>query len=277
MKEFIKDAVTSVGRKAATSVGLEKPARYIFDRLRGKGLIFWRPLVPEEAFSACVRQAVEKLREFEPPETVGDYLEFGVSRGTAMACAYRTLQSAGLHHMRLIGFDSFEGMPPEAEGEGWTPGDFYSTLEATQRYLKRRHVDLKRVTLVKGWFRDTLTEKTRQEFAIGKASLIMVDCDIYSAAKNVLNFCEPHIGQHAVIMFDDWGDREVNGEIGEKEAFDEFLAAHPDLTAEPMPPYHSYARVFLVRRLATETEHHHVERDLDSVPDLITLPKPRPH
>ena len=89
--------------------------------------------------------------------------------------------------------------------------------------------------LVKGWFKDTLTEKTRRELALDKASLIMVDCDIYSASKDALRFSEPHIRKHAVILFDDWGWRE--GEIGQKEAFEELLAAHPDLTAEPLPTY----------------------------------------
>ena len=263
-------------REVVTTVGLEKPARHIYRTLRAKGLTPWAPLVPEEAFSACVRQAVETLQELDPPEALGDYLEFGVSRGSSMACTYRILRSAGLRHMRLIGFDSFEGLPPEAEREGWAAGDFHSSYEATRRYLKRRRVDLDRVMLVKGWFKDTLTEKTRQDFQIGTASLIMVDCDIYSASKDVLNFCEPHIRRQAVVMFDDWGDREEKDEIGQKEAFAEFLADHPDLAAEPMPAYSPQARVFLVRRLPEGTERHSLKRAFESVPDPISLPKPAP-
>jgi hypothetical protein len=124
----------------------------------------------------------------------------------------------------------------------------WSTIEATRNYLKRQAVDLTRVRLVKGWFKETLTEQTRRDLAISKASVIMVDCDIYSASKEALAFCEPHIGNHAVFLFDDWGWREEKGEIGQKEAFEEFLTEHPDLAAEPMPAYSPQARVFLIRR-----------------------------
>jgi hypothetical protein len=165
-----------------------------------------------------------------------------------MACTYRTLRDAGLCQVRLIGFDSFEGMPSGSEKEGWAKGQYHSSIKATRTYLKRQQVDLERVTLVKGWFKDTLTDETRQDHRIEKASLIMVDCDIYSASKDALNFCEPHIRKQAVIMFDDWGWREEQNEIGQKEAFGEFLADHPDLTAEPMPSYLPQAKVFLVRR-----------------------------
>jgi O-methyltransferase len=104
------------------------------------------------------------------------------------------------------------------------------------------------VDLVKGWFKDTLTEECRTALAIGKASLIMIDCDTYSASRDALRFCEPHIDRHAVVLFDDWGWREEVGEIGQKEAFAEFLAEHRDILAEPMPSYLPQARIFLLRR-----------------------------
>ena len=236
-------------KRAAKIARVERPARKTFWALRGRGWIPWKPLVPEDPFCDCVRQAVAKLQELEPSERLGDYLEFGVSRGTSMACTHSALRHAGLNHMRLIGFNSFEGMPSGAEKEGWHKGQYRSSIQATRSYLKRRQVDLERVTLVKGWFKDTLTEETRRDHTIEKASLIMVDCDIYSASKDALNFCEPHIHKQAVIMFDDWGWREEINEIGQKEAFEEFLAEHPDLTAETMPSYlPQVARVFHVRR-----------------------------
>lgn len=138
-----------------------------------------------------------------------------------------------------------------AAKEGWAPGQYRSTLEATRRHLRKRGVDLERVTLVKGWFRDTLTEETRAALGIGAASVIMIDCDIYTASKDALAFCAPHIGRHAMIFFDDWGWPQERGEIGQKEAFEEFLAAHRDISAEPMPSYLPQARVFLLRRLAS--------------------------
>jgi O-methyltransferase len=89
--------------------------------------------VPEDAFGAHDLYAIETLRKLEPAAPIGSYLEFGVSRGSSMACAYHSLCAAGLDETRLIGFDSFEGLPPEASKEGWAPGQYRSTLEATRR------------------------------------------------------------------------------------------------------------------------------------------------
>jgi hypothetical protein len=76
----------------------------------------------------------------------------------------------------------------------------------------------------------------------------MIDCDIYTASKDALAFCAPHIGRYAMIFFDDWGWPQERGEIGQKEAFEEFLTAHREISAEPMPSYLPQARVFLLKR-----------------------------
>ena len=234
-------------------VGLKKPVRRVYSFFRSRGFTPWKPLVPEAPFYDCVRRALIELGAAEKPETIGDYLEFGVSRGTSMAIAYRGIRDAGLNHMRLIGFDSFEGLPPEAATEGWEPGDYHSTMSATRSYLRRRGVDLKLVTLIKGWFGDTLSPETRDQLGVKKASLIMIDCDIYSASKQALAYCEPLMHDHATIMFDDWGWMVKKGELGQKEAFEEFLAENPSLCADPRPAYFQEARVFFVTRRPSTT------------------------
>ena len=122
-----------------------------------------------------------------------------------------------------------------------------STLAATRKYLRKQGTDVERTTLVKGWFSETLTAATRRRLNLQKVSLVMIDSDIYSASKEALNF-GPHLAQQAVIMFDDWGWRSDVGEVGQQEAFNEFLAAHPGLTALPLPGYLEQSRVFLLRR-----------------------------
>jgi len=57
----------------------------------------------------------------------------------------------------------------------------------------------------------------------------MIDCDLYSSAKQALDFCAPLIVGQTIIFFDDWGggtslDKE---NLGEKRAFLEFLQANP--------------------------------------------------
>ncbi len=226
---------------------------YLRTNLLAVGLLRWEPLVPEAAFEDCVSAALGRLLAGESVEELGDYLEFGVSRGTSLACVHAVLRRLGLDQVRLIGFDSFEGMPADAAAEGWAKGLYHSTINATRRYLRSREVDMTRVSLVKGWFDDTLTQETRHRQNIGKASLIMIDSDTYGASKAALNFAALHIQKQAVIMFDDWGWRSEVGEIGQQEAFEEFLSEHQDLTAEPLETYLPQARVFLMRRSAPPT------------------------
>lgn len=209
----------------------------------------WQPLVPEDALTDCVKHALGEVLRHRSRDELGDYLEFGVSRGTSMACVYQAMRDLEVR-MRLIGFDSFEGMPGEAAWQGWHPGQYSSTITATRRYLRRHGVPASEVELVKGWFDDTLTDDTRRRFGIGVASLIMIDCDIYTSSKAALDFCAPHIDDRSVIMFDDWGYREKA--VGQREAFEEFLAEHPDLTAEPLPSYLDEARVFMVSRTTAD-------------------------
>lgn len=209
-------------------------------------------LVPERAFEDCLTAAIERLRAEDPAEPRGDYLEFGVCHGASMACMHRVSEKLGLTDLRLVGFDSFEGLPEEAaqpEEGPWLPGQYRSTLGFARRFLDRAGVDWQRTFLVKGWFRDTLTEETRRRYGIERASLIMVDCDICSSAREALAFSAPLIGERAVVLFDDWHSSGLAERgLGERRAFEEFLAEHPDIEATRLPAYSETAEVFLLHR-----------------------------
>jgi O-methyltransferase len=181
---------------------------------------------------------------------VGDYLEFGVYHGTSLACMHRALQKSGSGRSRLFGFDSFEGLPPIAasdSGGHWRPGDFKSSLQFTRRVLDHEGVDWNRVTLLKGYFDATLTDQRRTDLRICKASVIMVDCDLYQSTKEALRFCGPAIVDQSVIFFDDWYPLALKA-LGEKKAFDEWLAADATLHARELFDFPFYGKAFLVTR-----------------------------
>lgn len=212
-------------------------------------------LVPEAELQACYEAALDLLARRDPSRTRGDYLEFGVFVGTSLLCMQRALESRLLTDVRLVGFDSFEGLPDAAahdDGGHWLPGEFASDIATTKRYLTENGVDWSRVQLVPGWFSDTLTPVTREALGLQRAHVIMVDCDIYSSTKTALEFCAPLI-YDTVILFDDWhsaGDLAAKG-MGEKRAFDEFLAAHPHFIVQQLDAYSATAAVFHVVRRST--------------------------
>jgi O-methyltransferase len=234
--------------KCAYTIGLKVPADRLKGRAMASGFTKWEPLVPKEEFYKCIHGTLGTIESAKQGKLFGDYLEFGVSRGTSTALVYRALKARGLDQVRIFGFDSFEGLPPEANEEGWHAGQFHSTINATRHYLKAEKVDLDRITLIQGWFKETCNQATLEEHSITTAGLIMIDCDIYSASKEALFFCEPLIRDCAALVFDDWGSAENMGRAGQKEVFQEFRDAFPYFQIQNLPAYHQNARVFLVRR-----------------------------
>src|SRR5687768_9139813 len=111
------------------------------------------PLIDVKKLQPKLKEACELLTHEVGAEKFGDYLEFGVCHGTSLACMFEVLQQQGLNHVRLFGFDSFEGLPRVAAidpSNYWQPGDFASSLEYTSRRLSRKGVDWNRTFLVKG-------------------------------------------------------------------------------------------------------------------------------
>ena len=211
-------------------------------------------LVLTEELKPEYKRACKYLSETAGIENIGDYLEFGVSGGTSLNCMHEVLQELRYSSVRLFGFDSFEGLPAYASNEDdgvWEPGQFKSEYHVTHRFLDKKGVDWQRTFLIKGWFSDTLNQELISKHQIDKASLIMIDCDIYSASKEALSFCAPLIKDISIIFFDDWGTfKSDEKNVGEKRAFDEFLQEHTHLKARSFGGYNWYGRpygkIFLV-------------------------------
>jgi O-methyltransferase len=210
-------------------------------------------LVPEAALHALLMRGLRTLVERHGRERVGDYLEFGVYNGSSLLCMFGALRQIGLDYVRLFGFDSFQGFPPNAahEDEGrWQPGRCFSPLEFTRAVLEEHCIDPTRVTLVPGWFTDTLNNVTREQHRISKASVIMIDCDLYSSTKEALHFCAPLIQDEALLLFDEYYPRGLEHKnLGERRAFDEFLQETRCFEAEPFQQYAPRTQTFFIRRV----------------------------
>lgn len=243
--------------KTLNALGLFTPLRrvnrHLYRMKCERRALNGRGLVPEQRLRGCYRNAIELLKRLDPGRPPGDYLEFGVGFGSTMACMHEALEAVGEMRVRLFGFDSFAGLPGIADDEdyhGWSSGQILSSEKFARRLLTSRGIDWSRAVLVKGWFDDTLTPETAERLAMRRAGVILVDSDLYASAVAALRFCEPLIGRHTVIAFDEWNAyRLAERGLGEKRAFDEFLARNPDIRiVEELPSYHPNAAVFLLER-----------------------------
>lgn len=210
-------------------------------------------LVDEVKFKAVVGNAIDQLLGKIGEDELGDYLEFGVYNGSTLAIVHDLLATRERTSSRLFGFDSFEGLPPEANTEDnniWMSGQYRCPEDFARDFLTERGVDWQRVNLIKGWFSDTCKPSTKARHEMTKAGIIMIDSDLYSSAVEALAFCEPMIGQHTLIIFDEYypGGRDDRF-LGEEKAFAEFLVMHKDITATKLDEHYSFgSRLFLLER-----------------------------
>ena len=204
------------------------------------------PLVATEEILPKYQMACDFLIKELGKNSIGDYLEFGVSHGSSLSIMHKVLKKLKLDHVRIFGFDSFEGMPDIAakdDGGKWKPGQFASPIEDTRRFLTEKGVNWTRTFLIKGWFSDTLTPELVEKYNIRKASLIMIDCDIYTSSIQALNFCEPLIKDKAIVFFDDWID---DKEFGEYRAWIEFLHKNPYFNSVDFGSYKPTGKLFVL-------------------------------
>jgi predicted O-methyltransferase YrrM len=131
-------------------------------------------------------------------------LEFGVFMGASIN------HLAKLTDQTIYGFDSFEGLP-----EDWEDG-LKKGLFAVPKLPKVA----RNVTLIKGWFNETLPEFLKLN--PGPVGLLHVDSDLYSSAKTVLTLLEPRLKAGSVIVFDEYFNY-PGWQEGEFKAFMEFL------------------------------------------------------
>lgn len=134
------------------------------------------------------------------------YLEFGVYEGESLRWWSQHLKDDSA---RLVGFDSFEGLP-----EDWRPGldqGRFATNGPPQ-------IDDPRVSFVVGWFDKTLPAYNPPEH---DQLVVNIDCDLYSSARTVLAWLEPHLRPGTLVYFDELPDHDH-----ELRAFFESLAAN---------------------------------------------------
>ncbi len=139
----------------------------------------------------------------------GLWLEFGVFR------AYSINYMARRTDRRIFGFDSFRGLQEDWKGVGHTSG----TFDLGGRLPRTRT----NVSLVKGWFKDTLPGFL--EAHAEPVLLLHLDCDTYEATVEVLDLIKHRLTPERVVIMDDyhgfWGYRD-----GQFKAWAEFVATH---------------------------------------------------
>jgi O-methyltransferase len=207
-------------------------------------------LVPAAAFTKKLEETL-RILSAAATDPIGDYVEFGVYNGTSMGCMFDALSYLELDHVRLFGFDSFRGLPQEAgleDGGVWHPGQFACPKEVATENLVSKGVPMSRVSLIEGWYKDTLS-RPAAAYGIKKISVALIDCDTYHSARLALEFIYPALDAKSAIIFDDWklNDLDIK-EMGEYRALNEFASRHRELSLRAYRGYNRKSKIIICER-----------------------------
>jgi hypothetical protein len=199
--------------------------------------------------------------EFINYESVpGDIIELGVFGGLSLVLLARaqTFDPKG-HDRRIVGFDSFEGLPASADVHArWKPGDCARNLLAHPALAVGARVTPDAVRALfdaaglaapdihQGLFADVLPGVIPSRYPA--IALAHVDCDLYESTRDALDGIVPALQDGTVLLFDDWFHYKGHPMKGEARALAEFLVRHPEWRAADYRAYGTFSKAFILSR-----------------------------
>jgi hypothetical protein len=146
--------------------------------------------------------------------------ECGVYQGNSLFAIAHRLRVRRMH-TRVLGFDSFEGLPERSQQDGdiAREGSFNDTrYEEVARKAERLGFD--NITLVKGYFDRTLSRYSNESFG-----LVHLDVDLFESYRTCLEFFYPRMVPGGYIVCDEYDGLTYPGA---KIAIDSFLTHKPE-------------------------------------------------
>lgn len=186
----------------------------------------------------------------------GDYLEFGVYKGSTFAAAYHSAKWMKCYDMRFYAFDSFKGLPNtqelELESNPFYEGQYACSVSDFKKNIKSKGVDLSKVKIVEGWFAETLHQDIAEALPVESIAIAWVDCDYYESAILVLNFIVDYLIDGTILVFDDWFLFKGSPNYGEQRAVREWLAQNKEIELVEYHKFGCYGNSFIVRKVGVE-------------------------
>ena len=161
-------------------------------------------------------------------KTTGNYLEFGVFTGSSFNFAIKANKKIekifGNLDCEFIGFDSFKGfgnIKDEDQNPSFQNKTFYVDENKVLKNIKKMAKG-KKYRLIKGYYQETIQNKTTLDLNIDKCRVVMIDCDLKESTQLALEFIKPSIQEGTIILFDDFLYYKGSVSKGECGAFNEF-------------------------------------------------------
>lgn len=148
-------------------------------------------------------------------------IEFGVGGGTTASFFFQAGNANKVKIKSYYGFDSFKGLQltDQKDSVRWKDGEFASS-EKMATNLINKFSDKKTIIKIKNAIYSKLEKADLPQYQ--GATLLHIDCDLYSSTIEALNFIKDKIEIGTIILLDDYFSGLSVGIKGEKEALDDF-------------------------------------------------------
>ena len=211
---------------------------------------------PYLEFSVAKYLAIKKAMYITAHDTTnGSYLEFGVFTGSSFNFAMKANKKIekifGKADCEFIGFDSFKGfgkIKKEDENPRFADRIFSVNEEKVLKNIEKCSKGQK-MRIIKGFYQDTIKNKTAQDLNIDKARVVMIDCDLKESARLALEFIRPAIQEGTIILFDDFVFFKGNENKGEFGAFNDFRKKYPEILFRRIFDYGYGSSAFIAHKI----------------------------
>lgn len=184
----------------------------------------------------------------ELEEIQGSYFEFGVYEGASMLAAIKAHKKIkSTTPRKFYGFDSFDSGFKYFNNRDKHPffkeGDFISSYDK----VKKRLSNYGDVTLVKGYFEETIKGKDPRDICGNeKAAIVFIDCDLMGPASIALNFVGPILQKGSIIIVDDYFAYKGDKNLGTCGAINQFIKGNSSVKIREMCSYGYGGKSFIV-------------------------------
>ena len=213
-------------------------------------------LPPYLEFSVAKYWAIKKaLYVTAHDATYGSYLEFGVFTGSSFNFAMKANKKIekifGKMNCEFVGFDSFRGFG-EIKKVDENPS-FKDTVFSVNEKKVLRNIEKcakgQKSRIIKGFYKDTIKNKTTIDLNIEKARVVMIDCDLKESTQLALDFIKPSIQEGTIILFDDYSYFKGDKDKGEYGAFSDFQKKYPKTLFRRIFDYGYSGRAFIACKI----------------------------
>jgi hypothetical protein len=229
MASTLRGLGLSAGRRFRPVIWPALASLYRMNPSKASGLMLFALGIADpsyrKSFSTLAR-VVDTMPNFD-----GGVIECGVYRGATLLGVAHRLALRGIRSAKLIGCDSFEGLPEPSTEDALRNGTFHETAlkgvfgDTSYQGLLHRIERLgysNSIRLCKGFFEETLPQLSDERFSIAH-----IDCDLYQSYVTCLECLYPRMVKGGYMIFDEY-DFSLAAYPGAQKAIDAFFADKPE-------------------------------------------------